>query len=376
MAADTELLVIGGGVVGLAIAREFALRGQDVLLIERNGRLGMETSSRNSEVVHAGLYYTPNSLRADFCVSGKKRLYEFAAEAGVAIERCGKLLVATSEAEIPKLTAIRQTALANGVDDLVPLSAAEARALEPELACVAACLSPSTGVVDSHGYMQALEGHLTSLGGMVVLNTNATQIEISPDGTFAIDTESGGEASRLTANRVVVAGGLGASVIAKTLPYPPPYAAPSTYFAKGHYFALSGRAPFRHLVYPMPSGSWLGVHFTRDTAGRGKFGPDFDWRDAIGYEFEDADGARRAAFAQAIKRFWPGLPDDALHPDYTGIRPKTSRENSTVADFTIHGPRDHGLGGLVTLFGIDSPGLTSSLAIGTYVADMMLAAHA
>ncbi len=375
MAADTEILVIGGGAVGLAIAREFALRGHDVLLIERNGRLGMETSSRNSEVVHAGLYYTPNSLRARFCVNGKNRLYEFAAEAGVPIERCGKLLVATSKAEIAKLDAIRQTAQANGVDDLVPLSAADARALEPQLACVAACLSPSTGVIDSHAYMQALEGHLASLGGMVVLNTKATRIEVTPERTFAVETESSGEAARLTADRVVIAGGLGASALAGTLSFPPPYTAPPTYFAKGHYFALSGRAPFRHLVYPMPSGSWLGVHFTRDTAGRGKFGPDFDWRDTIGYEFEDADGARRAAFAQAIRRYWPGLPDDALHPDYTGIRPKTSRENSTVADFTIHGPAEHGVEGLVALYGIDSPGLTSSLAMGTYVADTMLGAR-
>ena len=369
LTADTDILVVGGGAVGLAIARAALMRGREVLLIERHDRLGTETSSRNSEVIHAGLYYQPGSIRARFCVAGKSLLYAFATETGIPVSRCGKLLVATSDADLAKLESIKANAALNGVTDLVPLTASEAMALEPELSCIAACLSPSTGVIDSSAYMLALEGHITSLGGMIVRNTAATRIDALAGGGFKIETDSAGETSALTTNTVVIAGGLGASALARTITFPSPYCVPETYFAKGHYYSMSGRAPFRHLVYPMPSGSWLGVHYTHDVAGRAKFGPDFEWRDKPCYAFEDADGERRARFASAIRRYWPALKDDALSPDYTGIRPKVTRDNSAAVDFVIHGPADHGVPGLVALYGIDSPGLTASLAIGDHCAE-------
>jgi L-2-hydroxyglutarate oxidase LhgO len=322
-------------------------------------------------VIHAGLYYPPGSLRAKLCVAGKKQLYAFCAENGVAHSRCGKLLVATQDAEIAKLETIAKTASANGVNDLRRMSAEEARALEPEVACVAAYLSPSTGVVDSHGLMLALEGHLTAKGGQVVLNASATRLAQREGVGFEIGIDSGGETSRLTAKTLVLAAGFGATQLGRTLAYKPGYTVPETYPAKGHYFSLSGRAPFRHLVYPMPQGAWLGVHLTLDVAGRAKFGPDIEWKDAVSYDFEDADGARRARFEAEIRRYWPGLPEDALQPDYVGVRPKIYREGEPVADFAIHGPAAHGVPGLVALYGIESPGLTSSLAIGDCVAALL-----
>jgi L-2-hydroxyglutarate oxidase LhgO len=370
VAADVETIVVGAGVVGLAVARALALSGREVLVLERHDRVGAETSSRSSEVIHAGLYYPPGSLRAKACVAGKEMLYRFAAEAGVAVVRTGKLLVATHEAELPRLAAIGATAARNGVHDLVELTGAEARALEPELACVAAVLSPSTGVVDSHGLMTALEGAIAAHGGSVVLNTAVTGLARAPDGTFALDTE-GAERGRITCARLVLAAGLGASALARLFAWPPPYAPPATYPAKGHYFALSRRAPFRRLVYPMPDGAWLGVHLTLDVSGRARFGPDLEWTDRVGYDFEDADGARRARFAAEIRRYWPGLPEAALHPDTTGIRPKLYRAGEPVADFAIHGPETHGVAGLVALYGIESPGLTASLAVGEMVAGMV-----
>ena len=370
MTADVETIVVGAGVVGLAIARALARDGRQVLVLERHDRVGAETSSRSSEVIHAGLYYPPGSLRAKMCVAGKHMLYHFAEEAGVAVRRCGKLLVATSEAELPRLAAIAATAARNGVDDLVELTGAEARALEPELACVAALLSPSTGVVDSHGLMTALEGEIAACGGAVVLNTAVTGLSRTPEGTFALETE-GAERGRITCARLVLAAGLGATALARLFAWPALYAPPETYPAKGHYFALSGRAPFRHLVYPMPDGAWLGVHLTLDVAGRARFGPDLEWTDRVSYDFEDADGARERRFAAEIRRYWPGLPDGALHPDTTGIRPKLYRAGEPVADFQVHGPEAHGVPGLVALYGIESPGLTSSLAVGQIVAGML-----
>ncbi len=372
MTADVETVVVGAGVVGLAIARALALKGQEVLVLERHDRIGSETSSRNSEVIHAGLYYPPGSLRATLCVKGKHQLYEFCAENGVAHSRCGKLLVATQDAEIAKLEDIAKTASANGVDDLKRLNADEARALEPEVACVAAYLSPSTGVVDSHGLMLALEGHLTANGGQVVLNTNATALAPTTNGEFEITLESGGETSRVTAKNLVLAAGFGGTALGRTLTYKAGYTVPETYPAKGHYFSLSGRAPFRHLVYPMPQGAWLGVHLTLDVTGRAKFGPDIEWKDTVSYDFEDADGARRAHFEAEVRRYWPGLPDDALQPDYVGVRPKIYRQGEPVPDFAIHGPAEHGLSRLVALYGIESPGLTSSIAIGEHVAALLV----
>ncbi len=371
MAADVETVVVGAGVVGLAIARALALKGQEVLVLERHDRIGSETSSRNSEVIHAGLYYPPGSLRAKLCVAGKQLLYRFCAENGVAHTRCGKLLVATQDAEIAKLEGIAKTAHANGVDDLTRLSAAEARALEPEVACVAAYLSPSTGVIDSHGLMLALEGHLTSRGGQVVLNTSAASLAQVEGVGFEIAIDSGDEASSLSAKNLVLAAGFGGTALGRTLAYQPGYTVPETVPAKGHYFSLTGRAPFRHLVYPMPQGAWLGVHLTLDVSGRAKFGPDIEWKDAVSYDFEDAGGARRARFEAEIRRYWPGLPEGALQPDYVGVRPKIYAQGEPVADFAIHGPAEHGVPRLVALYGIESPGLTSSLAIGDHVAALL-----
>jgi L-2-hydroxyglutarate oxidase LhgO len=368
--ADIDTIVVGAGVVGLAIASALARRGREVLVLERHDRVGAETSSRSSEVIHAGLYYPPGSLRAKACVLGKEMLYRFAAEAGIAVRRCGKLLVATSEAELPRLSAIAETAACNGIADLVPLSAAQARALEPEVCCVAALLSPSTGVIDSHGLMTALEGAIAAHDGAVVLNTAVTGIARSSDGTFRLDT-LGAERGCITCARLVLAAGLGATTLARLFAWPAPYAPPETYPAKGHYFALSGVAPFRHLVYPMPDGAWLGVHLTLDVAGRARFGPDLEWTDRVSYAFEDPDGARLARFEREIRRYWPGLPAGALHPDTTGIRPKLYRAGEPAADFAIHGPETHGVPGLVALYGIESPGLTSSLAVGEIVAGMV-----
>jgi L-2-hydroxyglutarate oxidase LhgO len=371
--ADVETVVVGAGAVGLAIARALALRGQEVMVLERHNRIGSETSSRNSEVIHAGLYYPPGSLRARFCVAGKALMYRFCAENGVAHARCGKLLVATDEADIKRLEAIAATAKANGVDDLQRLARAEVRALEPEVDCIAGYLSPSTGILDSHAYMQALEGHLTSNGGQVVLNTTVTGLSAPADAgaDYTAEIESGGEKSTLTARNLVLAAGLSATAVGSMLAYPGQYRVPQTYYAKGHYYALSRRAPFKHLVYPMPQGAWLGVHLTLDTAGKAKFGPDIQWIDRVDYAFEDDGGDRRRRFEQEIRRYWPGLPEDALQPDYVGVRPKIYREGEPVPDFAIHGAEDHGLPRLVALYGIESPGLTSSLAIGEHVAALL-----
>jgi L-2-hydroxyglutarate oxidase LhgO len=368
--ADVETVVIGAGVVGLAIARALALKGQEVLVLERHGRIGSETSSRNSEVIHAGIYYPPGSLRAKLCVAGKERLYKFCEENGVAHVRCGKLLVATQAEEIPKLEAIAKTAKANGVDDLRFLSAEEAHGLEPEVKCVAACFSPSTGVLDSHSLMLAFEGHLTGAGGSIVLNTTVSGLARDGD-TFRIETQTAGEATTLTANNLVLAGGLGGTTLGKMLTYPESYRVPETYPARGHYFSLAHRAPFKRLVYPMPQGAWLGVHLTLDTSGRAKFGPDIEWTDSVSYAFDDQGGARRTRFEREIRRYWPGLPEDALQPDYVGVRPKLYREGEPVADFSIDGPERHGIARLVALYGIESPGLTSSLAIAEHVSRLL-----
>lgn len=372
-APDIETIVIGAGVVGLAVARALATAGQHVLVLEQHALVGSETSSRNSEVVHAGIYYPTGSLRARLCVAGKHQLYRFASENGVAVARTGKLIVATDASQLPKLEQIRATARANGVDDLVPLTAAEARRLEPELACVAALLSPSTGAIDSHGLMLALEGHLEAAGGQVVLSSPVEGLAATAHG-FAVTTGGGGPAT-VTCRRLVVAAGLHATRVARLLEWPAGggYVPPETYFAKGQYYALSGPSPFRRHIYPMPSGAWLGLHATIDLSGRCKFGPDIAWIPAIDYAFEPE---KLAAFLEFIRSYWPGLDASRLHPDYTGIRPKLYREGEPVPDFAIHGPEVHGRPGLVMLFGIESPGLTASLAIADMVAGLLAVAPA
>lgn len=401
MSADVETIVVGAGAIGLAVARALALAGRDVLVLERHRRIGAETSSRNSEVIHAGLYYPPGSLRARLCVAGRDLLYRFAADNGVAAHRLGKLLVATSDDEIGRLDAIRRTAEANGVTDLVPLDAAAARRLEPEIICAAALLSPSTGVIDSAGLMQALEGHVIANGGSVVLDTAVETVSRDADGAYRLATRSAADdtAATITCRRLVLAAGLGGTALADTVSWPASgYRPPRTYPTKGHYFSLAGRAPFSRLVYPMPQGAWLGIHLTLDVGGQAKFGPDLDhprpsqageWgnpdscsagfpppRKGEGnceadYAFDDPNGARAAKFACEIRRYWPGLADGALLPAYTGIRPRIYAPGQPVADFAIHGPAEHGAPGLVALYGIESPGLTSCLAIADHVARLI-----
>jgi L-2-hydroxyglutarate oxidase LhgO len=367
MSADVETIVVGAGVVGLAAARALAAAGNDVLVLEQHALIGSETSSRNSEVIHAGIYYPPGSLRARLCARGKVLLYRFCAENCVPHARCGKLLVATHESQLPKLAAIRETAARNGVTDLEPLGSDMARELEPELFCVAALLSPSTGVVDSHALMLALEGHVEGHGGSVVLRCPVERIERTTQGYFRLVT--GGDApGGITCANLVLSAGLHASKLAGTLDCGGAYRPPETYFAKGQYYALTGRSPFRRHIYPMPDGAWLGLHATVDIGGRCKFGPDIEWIPDIDYGFVPEKLDR---FLDFIRSYYPGLDVARLHPDYTGIRPKLYREGEPVPDFAIHGPETHGQSGLVALYGIESPGLTAALAIGEMVTGML-----
>jgi len=367
MTADIESVVIGAGAVGLAVARALAEAGHEVMVLEQHALIGSETSSRNSEVIHAGIYYPPGSLRATLCVRGKELLYRFCAENDVGHARCGKLLVATHESQLPKLAAIKATAEKNGVGDLEEIGADAARALEPELACAAALLSPSTGIIDSHGFMLALQGHVEARDGSVVLRCPVERIERTGAGLYRLAT--GGEApGAVTCRNLVVAAGLHASGLARTLSLGGGYSVPETYYAKGQYYALSGSSPFRRHIYPMPDGAWLGLHATVDIGGRCKFGPDIEWIPEIDYGFEPGKLAQFLAF---IRSYYPGLDASRLHPDYTGIRPKLYREGEPVPDFAIHGPERHDLPGLVALYGIESPGLTASLAIGEMVAGML-----
>jgi L-2-hydroxyglutarate oxidase LhgO len=369
MTADVQSIVVGAGAVGLAVGRALAMSGHEVMLLEQHGLIGSETSSRNSEVIHAGIYYPPGSLRATLCVRGKELLYAFCAENSVPHARCGKLLVATQESQLPKLAAIKATAEKNGVADLEPLGGNAARALEPELACVGALLSPSTGIIDSHGYMLALEGNIEGHGGSVVLRCPVERIEKTPDGLFRLVT-GGDNPGAITCRNLVLSAGLHASRLARTLGFGDGYQPPETYYAKGQYYALSGRSPFKRHIYPMPDGAWLGLHATVDIGGRCKFGPDIEWTPGIDYSFQPE---KIGKFLDFIRSYYPGLEVERLHADYTGVRPKLYREGEPVPDFAIHGADRHGQDGLVALYGIESPGLTASLAIGEVVAGMLAA---
>jgi L-2-hydroxyglutarate oxidase LhgO len=359
-----DAVVIGAGVVGLAIARALALAGREVIILERHGLIGSETSSRNSEVIHAGLYYPQGSLKARLCVAGREALYAFCDSHGVAHRRCGKLIVAPTAQDLAKLDGIAAAARANGVADITRLDGAEARALEPELNCVGALLSPSTGVIDSHGYMLALLGDAEAAGAMLALHSPVTRLEPVADGVLV---EVGGDAPmQLVARTVVNSAGLTAPDLARTV-QDAQAAPPVGYMAKGSYFALSGRAPFSRLIYPTPEPGGLGVHLTLDLGGQARFGPDVEWIDRLDY---DLDPARGDAFYSAVRTYWPGLPDGALAPAYTGIRPKISGPGEPAADFRIDGPRVHGVDGLIHLYGIESPGLTASLAIADHVLEL------
>ncbi|MFU8857953.1 MAG: NAD(P)/FAD-dependent oxidoreductase [Deferrisomatales bacterium] len=353
-----DCAVVGAGVVGLAAARALALAGREVLVLEAAEAVGTGISSRNSEVVHAGLYYPPGSLKARLCREGRERLYAFCAERGVAHRRPGKLVVAGAEGETAALRRLRATAEANGVDDLEWLSATEARAREPALRCTAALLSPSTGIVDSHGLMVALRAEAEGKGAFLVLRSPVLGGRAVEGG---IVLEVGGhDPTRILCRCVVNSAGLGAIPLARSLEGPAPGTVPRGYLCKGSYFTLARRAPFRHLVYPAPEQAGLGVHLTLDLGGLPRFGPDVEWVEAEDYR---VDPGRAGAFAAAVRRYWPGLPAEALQPGYAGIRPKIVGPGEPAADFVVQGPEAHGVPGLVNLFGIESPGLTACLAL-------------
>ena len=368
MDVDIGTVVVGAGAVGLAIARSLALAGHDVMVLERHDIVGSETSSRNSEVIHAGIYYPTGSLRARLCVEGKHEMYRFCEARGVAHRRCSKLLVATAEDQLGKLAGLHKTAIANGVPDLEELTPGQVRRLEPDVACTAALLSPSTGIVDSHAYMLALEGEATTHGAQVVLRTPVTAVRRLTGGNFRLELGGDSAGETMTCRQLVLSAGLHGTKLADTLEFEGGYRPPRTYYAVGQYYALSGRSPFQRHIYPMPQGAWLGLHATVDIGGRTKFGPDIEWIPDIDYSFKPE---KLAQFLDFIRSYYPGLDASRLHPDYTGIRPKLYREGEPVPDFAFHGAAEHGAPGLVMLFGIESPGLTASLAIGRHVEQLL-----
>ncbi|MBC7202664.1 MAG: NAD(P)/FAD-dependent oxidoreductase [Pusillimonas sp.] len=358
MSVDIDCLVIGAGVIGLATARELALAGREVLVVEAESQIGTGTSSRNSEVIHAGLYYPTKSAKARLCVTGRKALYEYCEAHGVPHKKTGKLIVATTNNQLDALQTLRDKALANGVDDIQWLSAREAIALEPELNCRAALFSPSTGIIDSHALMLSLQGQAEQAGSQFVFRTPLQQVEYT-DGCFHLYF-GGAEPISLTARCVVNATGLAAPDIAHLFPWHTRAPRPSAHYCKGHYFGLAQRSPFSHLIYPMPDDAGLGVHLTLDMAGQARFGPDTEWVEKMNYDF---DPSRVERFYQAVRQYWPNLSDDSLIPAYTGIRPKIVGSGEPAADFLIAGPAWHGVPNLVHLLGIESPGLTACLAI-------------
>ncbi len=362
---QVECIVIGAGVVGLAVARALALGGREVMVLEAAAAIGSGTSSRNSEVIHAGIYYAGGSLKARLCVQGKGLLYDYCAERGIGHRRCGKLLVATAPEQLAQLQGIVDTAARNGVADLVMLTRSQALAMEPELVCEGAIYSPSTGIVDSHALMLALQGDLENAGGMVALNAPLADAQCSPSAIIL----GAADGTRLQAKIVVNAAGLKATAVAGRFKGLDPRHVPRAYYAKGNYFTLTGRAPFRHLVYPVPQVGGLGVHLTLDLGGQAKFGPDVQWVSSP--DDLSVDGARGDAFYAEVRKYWPGLQDGALMPGYAGIRPKINGPDEATRDFMIQGVAEHGVPGLVNLFGIESPGLTSALAIADHVAKLL-----
>lgn len=357
-----DCAVIGAGVIGLAVARELALAGREVIILEAAEAIGTETSSRNSEVIHAGIYYPTGSLKAQLCVEGKWALYDYCASHGVAHRRLGKILVATQEAEIATLQKYQALAVSNGVTDLQWLDAREVAELEPAITAVAGLLSPSTGIIDSHGYMLALQGDAEAHGAMIAFHSPVRGGNVTDAGVVL--EVGGAQPMSLRCASVVNSAGLHAPRVARSISGVAPASVPKEYFAKGHYFTLSTRSPFSRLIYPMPTPGTLGTHVTLDLAGQARFGPDIDWIDDVDYSF---DARRAAQFYASVRQYYPALADGQLQPGYTGIRPKISAPGAPAADFVIQGPREHGVPGLVNLFGIESPGLTASLAIARRV---------
>jgi L-2-hydroxyglutarate oxidase LhgO len=361
--ADIDAIIIGAGVIGLAVARELALAGQTVIVLEAADSIGTETSSRNSGVIHAGIYYPNGSLKAKYCVEGKRRLYDYCDEHGVPYRRCGKLIVAADATELAALEKLCALGRANGVDDLAMISAADALAMEPALATVGAVLSPSTGIIDGHAYMLALQGDAEAKGATVAFLTPFEGAEVSGD--EIVVSAGGAEPMQLSTRVLVNAAGLRASLVARGVAGLDAAHVPETRYAKGNYFVLQGRAPFTRLIYPAPHTHGLGVHLTLDMGGQARFGPDVEWIERVDYS---VDERRCEGFVDAIRRYWPGMPEGALAPGYAGVRPKISGPSDPAGDFRIDGPDEHGVPGLVNLYGIESPGLTSSLAIAREVA--------
>ena len=368
-----DAVVIGAGVVGLAVARALALSprfaGKELLILEAANAIGTGTSSRNSEVIHAGIYYPAGSLKAQLCVEGKAMLYDYCEDRGIGFKRCGKLIVATSEAQVAQLRGIIAKAAANGVHDLVLLTREQARELEPQLECIAAVHSPSTGIIDSHALMLTLQGDFENAGGLTVLNSTVASVFIASD-AIKIVMQDGTE---IVTKTLINAAGLSAPLIAQSMQGLDTKFVPKAYYAKGNYFTLSGKSPFSRLIYPVPEAAanlaGLGVHLTLDLGGQAKFGPDVQW-------VESADDLvvnpeRGDAFYAEVRKYWPQLQDGSLIAGYAGMRPKINSPTEAAADFVIQGPKDHGIDGLVNLFGIESPGLTSSMAIGEKVAEML-----
>ena len=366
MSDSVECTVIGAGVVGLAIARAMAQRGLETILIEAADGIGTGTSSRNSEVIHAGIYYPKGSLKARFCVQGRQQLYRYCDERGITARNCGKLIVATEDSQVATLSGIIDKARANGVPDLALISRQQALAMEPNLHCVAAVHSPSTGVVDSHSFMLGLQGDFEAASGMLAFNSPLDHAVCAADGITLM--AGGAEPTELRSGIVINSAGLYAQALARKFSGLPQASVPPTYYAKGNYYSLTGKSPFSRLIYPVPEAAGLGVHLTIDLGGQTRFGPDVEWIDEIDYA---VDPGRAASFYSEIRKYWPGLPDGALQPGYCGIRPKIQAPHEPARDFVIHGPETHGVKGLVNLYGIESPGLTSALAIADHVAAML-----
>ncbi|GGC07732.1 FAD-dependent oxidoreductase [Novosphingobium endophyticum] len=362
MSERVDAVVVGAGVVGLAVARALARKGRAPLVLDRETRFGSWTSSRNSEVIHAGIYYPRGSLKASLCVAGKERLYAFCSQRGVPHRRIGKVIFAHDESQLADLEAIRRNGEDAGVTDLVALDRTEARKLEPELACAGALLSPSTGIVDSHAFMLALLGEAEAHDAMLVTASRVDRI-VRKGGLYHVWTDTG-ETAVISTPVLVNAAGLAAQEIALATEGLDPAHVPPIHYARGAYFTYSGKVPFSHLIYPVPEPGGLGTHLTFDLQGQARFGPDVEWIDAVDYA---VDPYRKAKFAAAAKRIWPALDPDRLQPGYAGVRPKLSGPGEPPADFVISGPVDHGCEGLVNLFGIESPGLTASLSIAEAV---------
>ncbi|MCM2307862.1 MAG: NAD(P)/FAD-dependent oxidoreductase [Sulfuritalea sp.] len=364
-----DCAIIGAGVIGLAVARKLAAQGREVLLLEAEGAFGSGISARNSEVIHAGIYYPAGSLKARLCVAGRRRLYAYCAERGIAHRRCGKLIVAASAAQREQLGRIAAGAAANGVDDLQLLSRDAARALEPALECTAALLSPSTGIIDSHALMLSLLGDAERDGAVLALHSPVLGGAILADGIVLDIGGAAGAAMQLQATSVVNCAGLGAQGVARCLRGLAPASVPPLSYAKGNYYALAGAAPFSHLIYPVPEAAGLGVHLTLDLGGQARFGPDVEWVDRIDYTVAPE---RADTFYAEVRRYWPLLPDGALLPAYAGIRPKPHAPGAAACDFLVSGPAEHGVRGLVCLYGIESPGLTACLALADEVAAQLV----